>query len=104
VQADLFVARLEQARTLDWSQVRDLLLVIEVLSPSSVRADRFTKRLEYQRQGIPLYWIVEPDDRHVEVWTPTDTFPVIERAHVHWLPAGAAEPFILPLERLFRPI
>jgi Uma2 family endonuclease len=41
-----------------------------VLSPSTARPDRFTKRLEYQRQQIPLYWIVDSDERCVEVWTP----------------------------------
>ena len=39
VQPDLFVAPLDQVRTLDWRSVKDLLLVIEVLSPSSTRAD-----------------------------------------------------------------
>ena len=39
VQPDLFVVPLDQARTWDWSQMKDLLLVTEVLSPSSLRAD-----------------------------------------------------------------
>src|SRR6266496_363828 len=70
VQPDVFVVPLEQARTLDWTRMRDLLLVIEVLSPSSGRADRFTKRFEYQRQGVPLYWIVDAEEHRGEVWTP----------------------------------
>ena len=41
VEPDVFVVPLEQARTLDWKAMRDLLLVSEVLSPSSVRADRY---------------------------------------------------------------
>jgi len=104
VQPDAFVLPLEQARTLDWVYMKDLLLVVEVLSPSSVRADRFTKRLEYQRQGIPLYWMVDPNERHVEVWTPSDTFPSFERERLVWRPAGAAGPFTLALADLFRPI
>ena len=56
VQPDVFVVPLEQARTLDWSRIQDLLLVAEVLSPSSARADRFTKRIEYQRRRVPVYW------------------------------------------------
>ncbi len=104
VQPDLFVVPLEQARTLDWSRMTTLLLVAEVLSPSSARADRFTKRLEYQRQGVPLYWIVDPDERQVEVWTPGDSFPAFERGRVLWHPAGARRPFALDLDRLFRPI
>src|SRR6185503_19182537 len=43
VQPDLFVAPIEQARTLEWSAIRDLLLVVEVLSPSNLRQDRFIK-------------------------------------------------------------
>jgi Uma2 family endonuclease len=104
VQPDVFVVPLAQARTLDWAQIKDLLLVVEVLSPSSRRADRFTKRLEYQRQGIPLYWLVDPDEHQVEIWTPADLFPVFEREQLVWQPAGAAAPFSLSLAELFRPL
>jgi Uma2 family endonuclease len=57
VQPDVFVVPVEQARTLEWSAIRDLLLVAEVLSPSTPRHDRFTKRRRYQEAGVPLYWI-----------------------------------------------
>ena len=79
VQPDVFVVPTEQARALDWSAVHDLLLVAEVLSPSTPRHDRFTKRRRYQEAGVPLYWIVDGDGRQVEVWTPGDAFPRIER-------------------------
>jgi len=69
VQPDLFVVYVEQARTLDWSRMQDLLLTIEVLSPSTSRHDRFTKRRLYQEVGIPLYWIVDPDEKNVEAGT-----------------------------------
>ncbi len=104
VQPDLFVMPLEQARTLDWAQITDLLLVAEVLSPSSRRADRFTKRLEYQRRGVPVYWIIDPDDRQAEIWTPGDTFPRFERERLAWHPAGARTAFKLELLELFKPI
>ncbi len=104
VQPDLFVAPLDQVRTLDWRSVKDLLLVIEVLSPSSTRADRFTKRRLYQDRGIPLYWVVDGDQWVVEVWTPEARFPVVERERVTWHPAGAGRPFSLDLKALFRPI
>ncbi len=61
VQPDLFVVDVDEARTLDWAQMKTLLLVIEVLSPSTARNDRFTKRRLYQEQDIPLYWIVDAD-------------------------------------------
>jgi Uma2 family endonuclease len=103
VQPDLFVVPLEQARTLDWARIRDLRLVIEVLSPSTSRHDRFTKRRLYQEVGIPLFWIVDPDAHAVEVWTPVALFPTVERERVTWEPGGAP-PFALELAELFRPI
>jgi Uma2 family endonuclease len=104
VEPDVFVAPLEEVRTLEWARVKTLLLVAEVLSPSSRRADRFTKRVEYQRQKIPYYWIVDPDERQVEIWSPADTFSKIERERLVWHPDGAARPFEFSLEELFRPI
>ncbi|HEX9727003.1 MAG TPA: Uma2 family endonuclease [Gemmatimonadales bacterium] len=104
VQPDVFVVPLAEARPLDWSGMRTLLLAIEVLSPSTARSDRFAKRRLYQEVGVPCYWIVDPDARCVEVWTPQLTFPVVERAAVSWQPAGAGERFELQLAALFRPL
>jgi Uma2 family endonuclease len=104
VQPDVFVVPVEQARTLEWSAIRDLLLVAEVLSPSTPRHDRFTKRRRYQEAGVPLYWIVDGEARQVEVWTPDDVFPRFERERLIWQPEGAGAPFIVSLEDLFRPI
>ena len=104
VQPDVFVVPLEEARTLDWNRMRRVLLVAEVVSPSSARADRFVKRRRYQETGVPVYWIVDPEARQVEVWTPGAEFPHLERERVTWHPAGAARAFELELERLFRPL
>jgi Uma2 family endonuclease len=104
VQPDVFVVPTEQARTLEWSAVRDLLLVAEVLSPSTPRHDRFTKRRRYQEAGVPLYWIVDGDERQVEVWTPGDVFPRIERDRLVWQPEEAGAPFTLSLQELFQAI
>lgn len=104
VQPDVFVIPLGEARTLDWHRVRQLLLAIEVLSPSSVRADRFTKRHLYQERATPLCWMIDADARSVEVWTDDAVFPRVERELLAWHPAGASAPFTLSLEELFRPI
>ena len=103
VQPDVFVVVPDEARTLTWSGMRTLLLVAEVLSPSSAKGDRFLKRLRYREAGVPLYWVVDGDERSVEVWTPEDEFPAIERDRLVWRPAGR-EPFGLGLEELFRPL
>jgi Uma2 family endonuclease len=104
VQPDVFVVPLHEARALDWRQIGHLLLAAEVLSPSSVRADRFTKRRLYQERATPLYWMIDADARSVEVWTHDAVFPLVERESLTWHPAGASAPFALSLEELFRPL
>ncbi len=104
VQPDVFVVPLDEIRTLTWSRIQTLLLVAEVLSPSTTRADRFVKRLRYREAGVPLYWVVDGDAHSVEVWTPADDFPRVEHEALVWHPAAAREPFTLALEELFRPL
>jgi Uma2 family endonuclease len=104
VQPDLFVVDLAEARSMDWSQMKNLLLTVEVLSPTTARYDRHTKRRLYQEVGIPFYWIVDPDEKLVEVWTPDAQFPTVEREFVRWKPAGAKEEYVLDLRELLRPI
>jgi Uma2 family endonuclease len=104
VQPDVFVVPLDEARTLEWVNYRGLLLVAEVLSPSSLRADRFLKRRRYQEAGVPLYWVVDADAHAVEVWTPDVHFPALDRERLTWHPTGATTPFVLELAELFRPI
>ncbi len=104
VQPDLFVVPKAVARTMDWRQIRELLLVIEVVSPSSARADRFTKRRRYQEAGVPVYWIVDPKAEAVEVWTPEATLPIISKTQVVWAPAGAEEALVVEVGELFKPV
>ena len=103
VQPDVFVVAPDEARTLSWSRMRTLLLVAEVLSPSTARGDRFLKRLRYREAGVPLYWLVDGDEQSVEIWTPSDEFPNIEHERLLWRPGAATEPFTLNLTELFRP-
>ncbi len=104
VQPDLFVVPQGELRSLEWARLRTLLLVVEVLSPASLRADRFTKRVEYQRRGVPHYWVVDPDAHQVEVWTPGAALPLVERARLTWRPAGAGATLTVELATLFRPV
>jgi Uma2 family endonuclease len=43
-------------------------LVVEILSPSTTRIDRSTKRQLYVRYGVPYYWIVDPEARTIEAY------------------------------------
>ena len=47
-------------------------LVVEILSPSTTPIDRTTKMQLYARHGVPWYWIVDPDNRVVEVYRLAD--------------------------------
>ena len=47
-------------------------LVLEVLSPSTTRHDRFTKFKLYQRAGVREYWIIDPADKSVQVFVLED--------------------------------
>ncbi|MDM8519983.1 Uma2 family endonuclease [Anaerolineales bacterium HSG6] len=44
-------------------------LVVEVLSPSSLRLDRVIKFNAYEKAGVAEYWIVNPKTRSIEVYT-----------------------------------
>lgn len=47
-------------------------LVVEVISPSSIRRDYHQKMKIYSKFGISEYWIVDPANRVVEVFVLTD--------------------------------
>lgn len=44
-------------------------LIVEVISPSSIRLDRKTKFDAYEQYGVAEYWLVDPKLRGVEVYT-----------------------------------
>jgi Uma2 family endonuclease len=97
-QPDIFtVPRNEWSRVMaEGLPVRQLLLAVEVLSPSSSRHDRVRKRPLYQRH-VPEYWIVDLDARLIERWTPADARPELLTETLSWHPEGATTAFSLDL-------
>jgi len=104
VQPDVFVVPIDEARKSEWTEVRHLLLAVEVLSPASWRADNLVKRRLFQREGVPLYWIVDADRRAVYGWTPDANEADVAMQTITWHPAGAATALVIRLEELFRPL
>ena len=47
-------------------------LLVELVSPSSVRRDRYEKRELYARFGVREYWIGDPANRSLEILTLQD--------------------------------
>jgi Uma2 family endonuclease len=105
VQPDVFVVRLERDhRDHEWPEVPSLLLAIEVISPSSARADRHQKRHLYQRERVPEYWVVDLDSRMIERWRPADDRPEILTERLEWRPDEAPAPLTVDLAEFFRSV
>jgi Uma2 family endonuclease len=105
LQPDLLVAPLvEGRRPRSWREIRTLLLAVEVLSPSTARADRQVKRRRYQRNGVPEYWIVDLDARLVERWRPADERPEILAERLEWRASPEAPPLEIDLAECFSEI
>jgi Uma2 family endonuclease len=104
-QPDLFVVPMDESRRVmrEGMPVRNLLLAVEMLSPSSSHHDRIRKRPLYQRH-VPDYWIVDLDARVFEVWAPNDDRPRLETETLSWHPVGAATAFTLDLPRYFESV
>ena len=69
VQPDLIFVRRERLRIIGEDWVRGAPdLVVEILSPSTAKKDRGVKLKLYRRKGVAEYWIVDPDERIVDVW------------------------------------
>jgi Uma2 family endonuclease len=101
VQPDVFVVPPHEARRLLTEMpARELLVAAEVLSPSSGRHDRVTKRPHYQRH-VAEYWIVDLDSRLFERWRAGDERPEIVTETLEWHPAAVTDPFKLDLIRFF---
>ncbi len=105
VQPDLFVVPPQAGgKPRAWAEVKSLLLAVEVLSPSTAHADRHRKRVIYQSERVPEYWIVDADALLVERWRPGDERPEIILDELTWRPREDVEPFRLPLEPFFEEI
>jgi Uma2 family endonuclease len=91
--------REKATETLD--DVRRLLLAVEVLSPSTARADRVRKRALYRDEGVPEYWMVDLDARTFERTKPADDRPEVLAERVVWMPEDVREPLVIELVAYF---
>lgn len=76
-------------------------LAIEILSPSTARTDRGRKRALYQSAGVAEYWIVDLEQRQVEVWRPGALEASVHRDRLAWQPDPAVEPLVIELAEIF---
>jgi Uma2 family endonuclease len=91
-------------------------IAIEIISPSSRQYDSFEKRINYARAGVQEYWLVDPIERSVAIYTlEQDQFVRVPQANEllrstilpgYWLrlewvfpPAGSVRPGELEVAR-----
>lgn len=100
VQPDLFVIQRPGAIR-SWRDVQALELAVEILSPDSGYADRVVKRKTYQRHRVQTYWVVDPEARLVECWSPDDDRPRIATDLLTWRLDQASGDLAIELQELF---
>lgn len=102
LQPDVFVIPpTTGVRPRNFREAGRLLLAIEVLSPSTARADRTRKREIFQDERVPEYWIVDGSARIIERWLPDDNRPEVQAQVLRWQPRADVAPLDLDLPRLF---
>lgn len=53
-------------------------LIVEVISPSSVKRDRIEKKALYEHMGVPHYWLIDPKNKNLEVYNLIEGVYVLE--------------------------
>jgi Uma2 family endonuclease len=79
-------------------------LIVEVTSPATADRDRGIKRERYANYGVPHYWIVDPRQRHVEVYRMLEdpaTPRVVARESFTWTPVPGGATLEVDVPELF---
>ncbi|HKO16660.1 MAG TPA: Uma2 family endonuclease [Gemmatimonadaceae bacterium] len=102
LQPDVFVIRLRDGgRPAYPFELSDLLLAVEVESPSNPAYDYQTKRELYLLGGVPEYWVVSPVARTLARWRGVVDPGELVTGRLEWQPGGMPEAFVLDLPEFF---
>jgi Uma2 family endonuclease len=70
VKPDLYVCPVDESAYDRWlTPAKDVLLAVEVVSPSSRRDDHETKRDAYARSRVPVYLVIDPRDAKITLYS-----------------------------------
>ena len=102
VQPDVFAVRVTEAGRPPYPyDLADLLLAIEVASPSNPLLDYQVKRELYLSNGVPEYWIVNTEARLVSRWRAVGDPGEEFSRRITWHPSGMTSPLVIDLPELF---
>lgn len=102
VQPDVFAVRLVDGKRPTYPYaLSDLILAIEVESPSNPMLDYQVKRKLYLSEGVPEYWIANADARIVSRWRALHDPGEVFSTRIEWHPAGMTAPLVVDLPTLF---
>lgn len=104
LQPDVLVCPPGVRPTLNWRDIRGWWLAVEVLSPSSRLYDREVKRGAYLALGVEEYWIVNPEDCSVELWSGARPGGVTVTDKVAWRPGALDREIAIDLHEVFQGI
>lgn len=100
----LFVPSRQRERITDREITAAPDLVVEVLSPTTARADRGPKHALYRAEGVREYWLVDVAANRVEVWRPAATAAEVRIETLLWQPQLDIAPLSIDLTNVFRPL
>lgn len=101
VQPDVFVVRLHDAKRPAYPyDITDLLLAVEVVSPSSIMTDYQRKRDLYVGARVE-YWVMDADARTVAVWRHGVTPGALFTDVLEWQPSGMPNTLAVDLNEFF---
>ena len=103
IQPDVFAIRLTSTGRPPYPyDLTDLLLAIEVESPSNPLLDYQIKRELYLWRGVPEYWIANVDARIDTRWSSMEEPGEACADRITWHPAGMPAALVIDLPDLFR--
>ena len=102
VQPDVFVVGITGGKRPEYPyELHDLLLAVEVASPSNPRLDYQVKRDLYLRERVGEYWVINPDALNISRWRGHDDPGDVLSKRIEWHPEGMSAPFVLELDAFF---
>lgn len=106
VQPDLIFVSNENAGILKKDAIHGSPdLIVEIISPASIKTDRHTKKALYHKFGVREYWLIDPANKSVEVFTYAkngyDLLALVIGEGI--LQSGVIEGFHLDVKEIFPP-